>query len=200
MSRVAHLRIAGAARPAAGRLSPATLLVAGLALALALAGLFFAADMLRRGAAPGGAPIGAQVRLPGGWLRVDSVTPEHMAPMNLAAFNRFGMNMSQSMGMDMPAEGDVRFAVGLTLAAEAPGGMRYDLEQFRVIGAGMEDAAPVRSNVAVLSETLAPGTAIRVGLVFDAPETATDLRLVGPGLESPIMLGINPSTVEGHEH
>jgi hypothetical protein len=68
----------------------------------------------RRGAAGCGGHGG---EVPGGHLRVDKVTPKYMAEMQVGKFAQSAMSMSAT-GMDMAPEGQQRFTVEVTPAAE----------------------------------------------------------------------------------
>lgn len=120
------------------------------------------------------ARIGEQVAVPGGFLLVDKVTPEHMAAMQSGKFAAGGMDMS-SMGMDMAPEGTRRFAVDVTLAAEG-GDLSYSPEDFRVTGEGMKkETYPIRHRLG--ASVIPAGSAVSGNLVFQVPEAAKELVL-----------------------
>jgi hypothetical protein len=142
------------------------------------------------------ARVGEPVEVPGGLVRVDKVTAEHMAQMQADKFAASGMSMS-SMGMDMAPEGQRRFAVDVSLAAD-DGTLSYSVEDFRLTAEGMEEAGPVRD--ALESETIPAGGAISGTLIFQAPEDVKGLELTFDG-GRPIDLDLPPATQgEGHGH
>lgn len=146
-------------------------LILALAVAAALvAGGWGVVSSLTGEAPP--ARMGEDVEVPGGLLRVEAVTPEHMAPMQSSKFSAGGMSMS-SMGMDMAPEGFERFTVEVDLLSE--GGLDYSPRDFRLSGEGVETHGPVRSQ---LGEGEVPeGSAVSGNLVFQAPEGAKNLTL-----------------------
>lgn len=119
------------------------------------------------------ARIGEPVEAGAGLVRVDAVTPEHMAPMQKGKFAASGMSMS-SMGMDMAPEGYERFAVDVTLIAEN-GDLSYSPKDFRLSAEGAKEHGPVRDQLA--EGTIAEGSAVSGILVFQAPEKARNLTL-----------------------
>lgn len=162
------------ARTGERRTGPRTLakFVLALAVLAALAaGLWGVISSLNTEASP--ARIGEAVVVPGGFLRVDQLTSEHMAPMQNSKFAASGMSMS-SMGMDMAPEGQQRFAVDVTLAAERSD-LSYSPQDFRISAKGIKEATPIRHNLG--SGTLPAGGAISGSLVFQAPEEAKELLL-----------------------
>lgn len=121
------------------------------------------------------ARVGEAVGVPGGQLLVEKVTPEHMASMQMGKFAQAGMSGMSSMGMDMAPEGQRRFAVDVTLAAER-GDLSYSPEDFRISGKGLnKEAGPIRSQLD--AGTIAAGGAISGTLVFQAPQEASALML-----------------------
>ena len=119
------------------------------------------------------ARIGEDVEIPGGILRVEKVTPEHMAPMQSSKFSGAGMSMS-STGMDMAPEGYERFIVEVTLVGRG-GELAYSPEDFRLSGPDVKDHGPVRSQ---LPAGAGPdGSAVTGNLIFQAPEDAKGLML-----------------------
>lgn len=151
--------------------------VGGLLLTLAVvaavvAGGWGVVSSLAAGAPP--ARIGEAAEVPGGILRVDKVTPEHMAPMQMKNFAKKGMSMS-GMVPDMTPKGQRRFNVDVTLAAEESGGLGYSEDQFRVAGEGVKETGPLRSKLG--SGEIPAGSAISNTLVFQVPEKADNLVL-----------------------
>lgn len=151
-------------------------LVGGLVLAVAVlaalvAGGWGVVSSLTAEAPP--ARIGEPVEAGSGLVRVDAVTPEHMAPMQKGKFAASGMSMS-STGMDMAPEGFERFAVDVTLIAEN-GDLSYSPKDFRVGAKGVKDHGPVRAQLA--EGDVAEGSAVSGILVFQAPEKAKNLTL-----------------------
>ncbi len=141
------------------------------------------------------ARVGEDVEVPGGLLRVEKVTPEHMAPMQSSKFSAGGMNMSSS-GMDMAPEGYERFAVEVSLAGRG-GDLAYAPEDFSVSGSGFEAEGPVRSQLGAGS--LADGSAVAGMLVFQAPEDSRDLALEFDG-GRPIALDLPAGEGQAHGH
>jgi hypothetical protein len=130
--------------------------------------------------------IGEFAHLPGGLVRVDGVTPEHMADMNMQGFAATGMSMS-AMGMDTALEGYRRFSLEVTLVGQGRDGLRFQTSQFRVTGEGIEDAFPLRAE---LGDGWVPsGNVLNGSLLYQVPESATGLKLVfgaaSIGLELP---------------
>lgn len=152
-------------------------LFGGLLLALAvsatlLVGGWGVISSLAAGAPP--AQIGEAAEAPGGVVRVDRVTPEHMAPMQMKNFAKKGMSMS-GMVPDMTPKGQRRFSVDVTLAAEESGGLSYSEDQFRITGEGVKETGPMRSKIG--SGKIPAGSAISNTLVFQVPEKADNLVL-----------------------
>jgi uncharacterized protein DUF4352 len=141
------------------------------------------------------ARVGEDVEVPGGLLRVEKVTPEHMAPMQSSKFSAGGMNMSSS-GMDMAPEGYERFAVEVTLAGRG-GDLAYAPEDFSLSGDGFEAEGPVRSQLDAGS--LADGSAVAGMLVFQAPEDSRNLTLEFDG-GRPIALDLPAGEGQAHGH
>jgi hypothetical protein len=146
------------------------------------------------------ARIGEPVAVPGGFLLVDKVTPEHMAAMRSGKFAASGMNMS-GMGMDMAPEGTRRFAVDITLAAEG-GDLSYSPEDFRVTGEEMKkEAHPIRHRLG--ASTIPAGSAVSGSLVFQVPEAAKELvlSLGDAGGRQQVALDLGPASQDGaHPH
>lgn len=140
--------------------------------------------------------IGDTVEVPGGLLRVDGVTPEHMDPMQPGKFGASGMSM-QSPGMDMAPEGFRHFTVDLSLAAPENDSFSYSAKDFTVSGEGMEEAGPIRHQLE--AGTLAPATAVSGALVFQAPEKAKNLTLSFGDSRQPVALDLKPGE-GGHGH
>lgn len=142
------------------------------------------------------ARVGETVEVPGGLLRVDGATPEHMAAMQADKFAASGMNMS-SMGMDMAPEGQRRLTVDVALAAEG-GALSYSPNDFRLAGDGIEEVEPIRETFE--GETVPAGAVISGTLVFQVPEDAKELELSFDG-GRPVALDLPPATGdEGHGH
>jgi hypothetical protein len=145
------------------------------------------------------ARVGEAVGVPGGQLLVEKVTPEHMASMQMGKFAQAGMSGMSSMGMDMAPEGQRRFAVDVTLAAER-GDLSYSPDDFRISGEGMnKEAGPIRSQLD--GETIPAGGAISGNLVFQAPEDAKGLMLSFGDGGRKVALDLKPATQgDGHSH
>jgi len=184
------------ARTGARRIKPAGFLLAVLTLAVLAAGGWGVISSLNTEASP--ARVGEAVGIPGGLLRVDQVTSEHMAPMQSKKFAASGMSMS-SMGMDMAPEGSRRFAVEVTLAAER-GNLSYSPKDFRISAAGMKkEATPIRHQLE--GGTIPVGSAVSGSLVFQVPEDVRALRLsFGDGGGQRVALDLDESATEGNGH
>lgn len=143
------------------------------------------------------ASIGDAVDVSGGSLRVDDVTPEHMAPMRLKSFGKAGMNMTGTSGMDMAPEGFRRFSVDVTLLAEN-GDLKYSPKDFRINGEGTKETAPVRN--ALTGETIPAGNATSGVLVFQVPDEAKNLMLTFDGSRQPVALDLPEDDGHSHEH
>ena len=142
------------------------------------------------------ARLGEVVEVSGGLVRVDAVTPEHMAQMQADKFAASGMNMS-SMGMDMAPEGQRRFSVEVALAAK-DGALNYSPQDFRITGDGIEEIEPLRETFE--GETIPAGGAVSGSLVFQVPEDAQGLELGFDG-GRPISLELPPTDKgEAHSH
>lgn len=193
---------AGAASRDAGREVPrhrvflGALILSLAALAALAAGGWGVVASLTGEAPP--ARVGEDAAVPGGLLRVEGVTPEHMAPMQSSKFSAGGMNMS-SMGMDMAPKGYERFAVEVTLVAR--GGLEYAPEDFRLSGKGVKDHEPVRAQLG--KGEVPDGSAVSGNLVFQAPDGAKGLTLEFDG-GRPVALdlpaGEGGSEGGGHGH
>ncbi len=143
------------------------------------------------------AAVGETVEVPGGFLRVDGITPEHMAPMQAGKFGASGMSMS-SMGMDMAPEGFRRFTVEVSLAAPEGGSLDYSAEDFRISGAGVPETGPVRHQLE--AGTLPPGSGTSGALIFQAPEEAGNLLLTFGDARQPVVLELEPTRGQGHDN
>lgn len=142
------------------------------------------------------ARVGEVVEVRGGLVRVDAVTPEHMAAMQADKFAASGMSMS-SMGMDMAPEGQRRFTVDVALAAE-DGTLNYSPEDFRLTGEGVKEAGPIRD--ALEGEAVPAGGTVSGSLVFQVPEDAKGLELTFDGGRA-VALDLPPAAgTEGHGH
>ena len=128
-------------------------------------------------------------------MRVEKVTPEHMAPMRSGKFANAGMSMS-STGMDMAPEGFTRFAAEVTLQAQGEN-LAYAPEDFRLSGEGVKTHVPVRSQLG--ADSVPDGSAVSGNLVFQAPENAKGLTLEFDG-GRPIALDLPANMDEGHGH
>ena len=142
------------------------------------------------------AGVGDAVGVPGGLLVVDKVTPERMAAMQTGKFANAGMSGMSSMGMDMAPEGQQRFVVDVTLAAESAD-LSYSPDDFRISGKGIKESGPVRHQLD--AGTLPVGGAISGSLVFQAPVEAKELTLSFGDEEQKVALNPNPAG-ESHEH
>ena len=143
------------------------------------------------------ARVGDGVEVPGGLFRVDSVTPEHMAPMQNDKFAQRGMSMS-GMGMDMAPAGYRRFAVEVTLAGRDTDGFHYSADQFRLAGNGMAPVTPHRHKLS--TRTLARGSSASGVLLFQVPNDASELRLTYGEGEQSVALQLGPVAEDGHSH
>lgn len=173
------------------------LLLALVTVAVLAAGGWGVVSSLNTEAPP--ARVGEAIGVPGGQLLVEEVTPEHMASMQMGKFAQAGMSGMSSMGMDMAPEGQRRFVVDVTLAAER-GDLSYSSEDFRISGKGMnKEATPIRSQLD--AGTIAAGGAISGSLVFQAPQEASALML-SFGEEGPkVALDLKPDAESnGHAH
>jgi hypothetical protein len=141
------------------------------------------------------ARVGEMVEVPGGLLRVDNVTPEHMASMQMGKFAQAGMGGMSSMGMDMAPEGERRFVVDVTLGAQ-DGDLSYSPEDFRISGEGVKQGAPIREQLD--SGTIPAGSAISGSLVFQVPEETAEL-VFGFGDEGQkVILNLDDSDAHSH--
>ncbi len=143
---------------------------------------------LAGGASP--ARIGESIEVSDGLVRVDRVTPEHLAPMQMGKFAKQGMNMSMP-NMDMAPKGQRRFAVDVSLIASG-GSFKYSAKDFQISAGGFEEVGPIRYQLA--SGTLENGDAISGILVFQAPENAKDLTLTFDGGRR---IALDPPSSEG---
>jgi hypothetical protein len=94
------------------------------------------------------------------------------------------------MGMDMAPEGQRRFAVDVTLAAER-GDLSYSPEDFRISGKGVKKSGPVRHQLE--AGMLPAGGAISGSLVFQAPDEAKELTLSFGDEVQKIALNLDPA-------
>lgn len=141
-------------------------------------------------------PQGESAEVPGGLLRVDDVIPEHMAPMQMGKFAKSGMNMA-GMDMDMTPEGQQRFTVELALAA-GDDGLTYSAEDFQLIGEGVEETTPIRSQ---LGDGAVPsGSQTNGSLVFQAPEDTHELALSFDGGEPTALDLGSEKSADDEEH
>lgn len=173
-------------------------LFGGLLLALAvsatlLVGGWGVISSLAAGAPP--ARIGEAAEVPGGILRVEEVTPENMAPMQMGKFANKGMSMSGNIP-DMTPDGQRRFNVDITLASAESGVLSYSMEDFRLTGEGMKATGPLRSKIG--SGKIPAGSAVSNTLVFQVPEKAKDLTLSFGG-GRPVALDL-PASKDGGSH
>ncbi len=160
------------AATSAQRVKPFLALAVVAVLAAGVWGLFSPRLASDSGAATG---IGEFARVPGGLVRVDGVTPEHMADMNMQGFAATGMSMS-AMGVDTAPEGYRRFSLEVTLVGQGQDGFRFLMTQFRVTGEGMEDSFPLRAE---LGDGWVPsGNVLNGSLLYQVPESATGLKLI----------------------
>lgn len=170
-------------------------LAGGLLLGLCVAGVFAggAWGLATASTPPPSAALlaapGEPVEAAGGILRVDQVLPEKMAPMQMDKFAKTGMNMS-GMVSDMTPEGERRFNVEVTLAAEDRA-LDYEASDFRVTGAGMRPTAPLRDKL--VEGTIPAGKAVSGTLVFQVPEETERLALSFDG-SRPVDLELEPAS------
>lgn len=174
-------------------------MLGGLLLALAVTvalvvGGWGMISSLAAGAPP--ARIGEPVEVPGGLLRVEEVTPENMAPMQMGKFANQGMSMSGSIP-DMTPDGQRRFSVDVTLASAESGSLGYSTEDFRLTGEGMKETGPLRSKIGAGS--IPAGSAVSGTLVFQVPEKAKDLEMSFDG-GRPVALDLPAGKGGGMSH
>lgn len=178
------------------------LLLALVVLAVLAAGGWGVISSLTTGQTP--ARIGETVEVPGGLLRVEKVTPESMAPMQMSSAQ--APSGSAGEGMERAPKGYRRFTVEVTLVGRESGGFAYSADDFRLTGEGVKESGVVRSQLA--AGTLPEGSAIAGGLVFQAPKEAKGLTLSFDG-GRPVALNLNPaeggrdsgaSKEAGHSH
>lgn len=170
------------------------LLLALVTMAVLAAGGWGVISSLNAERLPAG--VGDAVGVPGGMLLVDKVTPERMASMQMGKFAQAGMSGMSSMGMDMVPEGQRRFVVDVTLAAESAD-LSYSPDDFRVSGKGLKESGPIRHQLD--AGTLPAGGAISGSLVFQAPVEAKELTLSFGDKEQKIALNLDPAE-EGDSH
>lgn len=139
------------------------------------------------------ARLGEAAGVSGGTLRVEKVTPEHMAAMQSDKFAASGMSMS-STGMDMAPKGQRRFTVDVTLSAGS-GDLSYTAEQFRLSGEGLEATGPIRQELE--DGSVPAGSSVSGNLVFQAPEGARGLMLSFDGGQ-PVALDLPPVPEDSH--
>lgn len=180
-----------------GNLSPSRRRIArGLvtlaACAALAAGVWGAFSSLSSGAPA--ANVGEPVRIDGGSMVVESVTPEHMAPMKMGKFAASGMSMA-STGMDMAPEGYRRFTAQVSLASEERQALSYSPRSFTVTGSRMREATPIRSQLG--SGEIPAGGTVSGTLVFQVPEDAASLAL---GLDGRRSVGLDPGPAQDHGH
>jgi hypothetical protein len=161
--------------------------------ALAAAGGGVIYSLLNTEAPP--ARVGEMVEVPGGLLRVDGVSPEHMASMQMGKFAQAGMAGMSSMGMDMAPEGQRRFVVDVTLGAK-DGDLSYSPEDFSISGDGVKQSAPIRDQLD--SGTIPAGSAISGRLVFQVPEETTKLMLSFGDEGQKVALNLDESDAHSH--
>lgn len=184
--------------PEGGRVPRYRALVGGLILALAVVAALAAGGWGVVSSLAGEGPparVGESVEVPGGTMRVEKVTPEHMAPMKMGKFANAGMSMS-STGMDMAPEGYSRFAVEVTLAAEGEN-LAFAPEDFRLSGEGVKTHGPVRSQLG--ADSVPDGSVVSGNLVFQAPEKSKGLTLEFDG-GRPVALDLPANLDGGHGH
>lgn len=144
------------------------------------------------------ARLGEPVAVSGGFLRVDRITPESMAPMNADKFAGSGMSMS-GMGMDMAPKGYRRFTAEVTLVGQASNGLPFSAEQFQLVAPGLAPVGPHRSNLP--AGVVPRGSAVSGTLVFQVPETARELALRFGDARQMIALDLGASPEHGgHAH
>lgn len=181
--------------PRARKTLAGLLLSAAVAAALAAGGWGLLSAQIPQASAGEAVAQGESAEVPGGGLlRVEDVIPEHMAPMQMDKFAKTGMNMS-GMGMDMTPKGQQRFTVQLSLAAR-DGGLTYSADDFRLIGEGVEEAAPIRSKLG--DGALPSGSRTNGSLVFQAPEESDGLMLSFDGGE-PVALDLGEKSAADDE-
>ena len=170
------------------------LLLALITIAVLTAGGWGVISSLNADSPPTG--VGDAVGVPGGLLVVDKVTPERMAAMQTGKFANAGMSGMSSMGMDMAPEGQQRFVVDVTLAAESAE-LSYSPDDFRISGKGIKKSGPIRHQLE--AGTLPAGGAISGSLVFQAPVEAKELTLSFGDEEQKVALNLDPAE-EGDSH
>jgi hypothetical protein len=178
----------------AGRANLASLILSLLAAATILLGAWGVVSSFGEGPAP--AAPGEEVAVGDGFLRVDSVTPERMAPMQSGKFAANGMSMS-AMGMDMAPEGKKRVSVEVTLAGGEEESLAYSPEDFRVSGEGFEPSAPIRHKLE--AGEVPAGSAVSGSLVFEVPEESENLLVEFDG-GRPVALDLSNTGEPGGPH
>ncbi|QIN81022.1 hypothetical protein GBA65_21495 (plasmid) [Rubrobacter marinus] len=169
------------------------LLVLATVAALAF-GVWGFSSSLAAGPAP--ASVGEDVEVPGGLMRVDGVTPEHMAPMQMDKFAKKGMNMS-GMVSDMTPKGYRRFSVDFTLVGQGSAGLDYSVDRFRATGEGTKETKPLRGELE--PGTVPQGSAVSGTMIFQVPEEAKGLKLSFGG-GTPVALDLEPGSSEAGDH
>ena len=167
-------------------------LVALAACAALAAGAWGAFSSLSSGAPA--ASVGEPVPIDGGRMVVESVAPEHMAPMKMGKFAASGMNMA-STGMDMAPEGYRRFSAQVSLSSNEQQGLSYSPRSFTVTGSRMREATPIRSQLG--SGEIPAGGTVSGTLVFQVPEDAASLAL---GLDGSRSVSLDPGPAQEHSH
>jgi hypothetical protein len=165
----------------------------GAAAVVAFAALLVACALLLLGTEgrSGGHDHGAQVvAVPGGFMRVDAVTPD--APMKMA-----GMPMPSGPNVKDVPKGFRRFTVAVTLFASGGHGLHVTPDRFRISAAGQAPRRPVdddRDDVYVPD-----GTAYPRELTFDVPSATRNVELsfLPGGEAATLRLGQAPA---GHAH
>lgn len=155
-------------------------------VAVLIAGVWGFSSSLAAGPAP--VRTGEAVEVPGGLMRVDKVTPEHMAPMQMDKFAKKGMNMS-GMVPDMTPKGFRRFSVDVTLVGQESGGLAYSVDRFRISGEGTKETKPLRGEFE--PGTVPEGSVVSGTMIFQVPEDAKGLRMSFDG-GTPVALDLKP--------
>lgn len=135
----------------------------------------------------GHATVGAS--LPGGYLRVDSVTAD--TPMKMA-----GMPMGKGPNMKDVPKGSRRFTVAVTLFAREGDGVRVSANRFRVSADGAPSTPPIDDDTDAVF--VPRGASFPRQLTFDVPTRSRRVTLAVSGGDHAIPLALGPAPAGGH--
>jgi hypothetical protein len=133
------------------------------------------------------------VAVPGGAMRIDSITPD--TPMTMS-----GMPMPSGPNVKDVPTGFRRFTVAVTLFAEGSRGMHVTPDRFRITAAGKAPRPPIDDD---RDDVYVPrGTAYPREVTFDVPKHAKTAKLTIQGGERAIALrlGAAPPAPGDHAH